>query len=260
MNQKMEEISFDERKKIQLKMLIEVDEFCRANNIRYSLAYGTLIGAIRHQGFIPWDDDVDIMMPYPDLMRFKELFVSNIQKLVDVDNDRNYKYAFPRLSDLGSYMMVDGKPVGHGVSIDLYPVLGLPSCQDDVVKFLKKAKKRLNMKKAISKLKSILTRRLGINLTSLFSNSMKNYRDYLYQFPYEKSKNYLTYGGGLHLRNVVDYDLFDCMTTVNFEGYKMQATAHYDKWLRHFYGDYMQLPPEDKRHPYHGEKFYKKKE
>lgn len=72
----MKEITLEERKQIQLRMLIEIDAFCRKHNIRYSLAYGTLIGAIRHKGFIPWDDDVDIMMPLPDMLRFKELFKS----------------------------------------------------------------------------------------------------------------------------------------------------------------------------------------
>ena len=63
-------ISIEERKVVQLEMLKEINSFCKANNIRYSLAFGTLLGAVRHKGFIPWDDDVDIMMPLPDMLRF----------------------------------------------------------------------------------------------------------------------------------------------------------------------------------------------
>ena len=65
-------LSLEEKRKIQLSMLDEVDAFCRKNSIRYSLACGTLLGAIRHKGFIPWDDDMDIVMPEPDFLRFYE--------------------------------------------------------------------------------------------------------------------------------------------------------------------------------------------
>ena len=72
----IKKISFEKQKEIQLEMLKEIDYFCKHNSIRYSLAFGTLLGAIRHKGYIPWDDDVDIMMPYPDLIKLKRLFSS----------------------------------------------------------------------------------------------------------------------------------------------------------------------------------------
>ena len=95
----MQEITFEERKKVHLEMLIEIEKFCRANNIRYTLAYGTLIGAIRHKGFIPWDDDVDIMMPLPDMLRFKEIFKSKTMCYCDVDTSDKYPYAFFFIAD-----------------------------------------------------------------------------------------------------------------------------------------------------------------
>ena len=74
MVKKKNAITLDERKQIQLEMLIEIDKFCREHNIKYMLAYGTLIGAVRHKGYIPWDDDVDISMPLEDILRFKNEF------------------------------------------------------------------------------------------------------------------------------------------------------------------------------------------
>ena len=66
----MKAISQEEIRSIQIAILNSVDAFCRKNNLKYSLAYGTLIGAVRHKGFIPWDDDIDIIMPRPDYDRF----------------------------------------------------------------------------------------------------------------------------------------------------------------------------------------------
>jgi LPS biosynthesis protein len=67
-------VTWEESRKIRLDVLVEVDDFCRKNNLRYFLAFGTLLGAIRHKGYIPWDDDTDIMMPRKDLEIFKRTF------------------------------------------------------------------------------------------------------------------------------------------------------------------------------------------
>ena len=78
---KMQRISADEIKKIELDLLDEFDAFCEKHNLKYTLDSGTLIGAIRHKGFIPWDDDIDVAMPYPDYLKFIELFNKENQNL-----------------------------------------------------------------------------------------------------------------------------------------------------------------------------------
>ena len=70
-------ITLEQRKQIQLEMLSEIDTFCRTHGIRYMIAFGTLLGAVRHKGYIPWDDDVDISMPIDDMLRFKNEFKSD---------------------------------------------------------------------------------------------------------------------------------------------------------------------------------------
>ena len=70
----MKELTIEEHKKLALDILIDVADFCEKNGIRYFLAYGTLIGAIRHKGYIPWDDDIDIMIPRPDYDKFLKLY------------------------------------------------------------------------------------------------------------------------------------------------------------------------------------------
>lgn len=88
------ELSLEERKKVQLEMLKEVDTFCRENNIKYALSCGTLIGAIRHKGFIPWDDDVDITMPFDDMVHFLKIFKSDKIEICDAFNTPGYFLPF----------------------------------------------------------------------------------------------------------------------------------------------------------------------
>lgn len=252
----MKEVTVDERKRIQLQMLMEIDEFCRKNNIRYTLAYGTLIGAIRHQGFIPWDDDVDIMMPLPDMLRFKESFKSNNMLYVDVDTDDMYQYAFSRIVHKGTYTKQGVMYSLGGVCIDLYPILGLPSSLDEVNDFLKQASNELTKRMRFIRLMNFIRRFLPIRTIPGFHKAMKRYRDFLFQFPYEGTRYYFTNGGELEMRNVYDFDLFQNIIDVPFEGHVFNAVSCYDHHLRHFYGDYMQLPPEDKRVPYHGDQYY----
>ena len=71
----MQELTLKELQQASLDILKDVHSFCEANQIQYSIAYGTLIGALRHKGFIPWDDDVDIVMPRPDFERFCKIYV-----------------------------------------------------------------------------------------------------------------------------------------------------------------------------------------
>jgi lipopolysaccharide cholinephosphotransferase len=66
----MEELNLEQRKKISLDLLLAFDSFCQTNGIKYSIAYGTLLGAVRHKGFIPWDDDIDVLLPRSDYERF----------------------------------------------------------------------------------------------------------------------------------------------------------------------------------------------
>ena len=100
---KKQELNVEDRKQLYLEMMDEVDVFCRNNNIKYSLTCGTLIGAIRHNGFIPWDDDFDIAMPLPDMLRFKKEFHSENLRYVDIDIDSSYLFSFSRIESLKTY-------------------------------------------------------------------------------------------------------------------------------------------------------------
>ena len=179
----MKEITLEERRQIQLHMLMEIDDFCRKHNIRYSLAYGTLIGAIRHKGFIPWDDDVDIMMPLPDMLKFKALFESETMCYCDVDVDSKYQYAFSRIANTETYNKDGLVSVTYGICIDLYPVLGLPNSIEGVKRFFKEANLELARRLRLIRLRRRLLRCFPIKSIFGFNKAMRRYRDFLFQYP-----------------------------------------------------------------------------
>ena len=102
----MREIKFEELKNLQLDILLSVHDFCMKNGIEYSLAAGTLIGAIRHKGYIPWDDDIDISMPRPDYDKFICTFnqPNNYYQVIAMSNDREYGFPFAKVHDTRTFV------------------------------------------------------------------------------------------------------------------------------------------------------------
>lgn len=126
----MRQISTDEMKKIELDILNDVAEFCDEHDLRYYLCGGTLLGAIRHKGFIPWDDDVDIIMPRPDYIKFNRLYNQrdSFYKVNSLLNDKNWYSTFAEVEDTRTIKIYNGFHMNskHGVSIDIFPTDGSP--------------------------------------------------------------------------------------------------------------------------------------
>lgn len=253
------EISLRERKQIQLGMLKEVDTFCQTNNIRYSLAFGTLLGAIRHKGYIPWDDDVDIMMPLPDMLRFKETFKSKELKYCDVDTESYYEYAFSRIVHMGTYDKKGLIYKQYGINIDLYPIISIPCVDKEKELFFQKAEKFQKRRLRLMEWRRRCVKYLPIKTIYGHEAAIRKYRDYMFNTPrYGSTGLYYIIGGPLHLKERMTYnqDLFKNLISVKFEGVEFQAISQYDYYMRLRYGDYMQLPPIEERHPYHGGHYY----
>ena len=249
-------ISLEERKRIQLEMLDGIDAFCRANNIRYSLAFGTLIGAIRHKGYIPWDDDVDLIMPLPDMLRFKKGFKSDKLMYCDIDTVPHYEFHFSRISYLPTYSKSGLLEKSYGVNIDLYPVVGMPDTEEEIQKFLNGIDPLYQKRLKLITWRRRLIKRLPFALVPGYETTIRQFHDkILNSFPYETAKNYL-HAGSVRRVNILDFDVFDGLIDVEFEGHTFQSMARYHDYLTHCFGNYMQFPPEDQRHPYHGGTFY----
>ena len=245
-------ISLEERKKIQLEMLDEIDAFCRANNIRYSLAFGTLIGAIRHKGYIPWDDDVDLIMPLPDMLRFKMSFKSDKLMYCDIDTVPHYEFHFSRICYLPTYSQPGMFEKSYGVSIDLYPVVGMPDTEEEIQKFLNDIDPLYKKRLRLITWRHRLIKFLPFAFVPGYHRTIRRFHDVvLNSYPYETAKNFL-HAGSVRRINILNFDVFKTFIDVDFEGHVYQSVGTYHDYLTHCFGDYMQLPPEDQRHPYHG--------
>lgn len=121
------EIKVEELKQIQLDILKFVDKFCKENNLKYFLAYGTLLGAVRHKGYIPWDDDIDIIMFREDYEKFVTTFKDVNYKVFATEVNSKYPYPFAKVGDTRTYYMEEIKDViDTGVNIDVFPLDYLP--------------------------------------------------------------------------------------------------------------------------------------
>lgn len=253
---KKRQLTQDEIRQIQLLILQEIDRFCRTNNITYSLAFGTALGAVRHHGFIPWDDDVDIIMPLSDMRRFKELFQSRTLRYHDIDTNPEHGYQFSRISYLPTYRKEGLIASTYGVNIDLYPVVGLPKTMKEVSDFFECMKKPLDRLHAMIKWRSRLVRILPITTIPGYTACIRKFRDtVLDAYPYEQSNLYY-HAGSMRMVNVLDFDVFEDLIDADFEGLKLQIPARYHDYLSHCFGDYMELPPVEDRHPSHGLIYY----
>lgn len=260
----MSEFSYLSHVEVQqelLNLLVELDLFFRTEGLRYSLCGGTLLGAVRHKGFIPWDDDIDIAMPRPDFERF--LVLANNGALPSERSLETIplnggpallaKYVNQTVAVKERYI----SNVSH-LWIDVLPVDGLPSNSREVVRIYRCARiyrrlirfcranendgKNLFTKFA-HKIGSPAARRLGIEQViakRIDSLSRK------YDFGSTGYAGIITwglYGAGERYPDKA----FDSLAEVDFEGRKFPAISCFDAYLSGIYGDYMQLPPEDKR-------------
>lgn len=252
-------ITLEERKLVQLEMLKEIDAFCRLNDIRYSLAFGTLLGAVRHKGFIPWDDDVDIMMPLPDMLRFKELFRSQTMKYYDLDNDKYFQYSFARIANTLTYKRTGLICKSYGICIDLYPVVALPSDEEALTLYFNEARKLEKITDWLNKWRSRAIRYLPVTNIPFFRSSVRKLTNHLrYSYKFDNAKRYYIIAGPIDLYHTMtyDFDMFSNTIEMEFEGIRFMAISEYDKFLSLRYGDYMTPPPEDQRRPYHNGDYY----
>lgn len=267
----MKELTLQELKGIELEILKMFDTFCREKNIRYFLGFGTLLGAIRYKKFIPWDDDVDVLVPREDYDKLLSLFRDNEKyHLYAFEKDRKYHFPFAKLCDMTTIKeetIYPNKGVKLGVEIDIFPL-------DAFDKNLKEAKKETNRifknmlwlgrTKARKPLANNLLKRIVWRIIMIFVNILGG--EYFVKKiikesnkPKQKGSSYL--GAKVWCiwgeRGIIPAEVFSDTVEVEFEGQMFPAPIGWDKYLTCLYGDYLPEPPKEKQKTHHAFKAYK---
>lgn len=131
-------LSLKEKQEIILDILKDVDKFCRAAGIRYTISDGTMLGAVRHGGFIPWDDDADVLMPRTDFDRFVAEYRSDRFNLLynTRGEEENFVYGYAKVADPGTYAVRNRKRTGYGMYIDIFPLDPLPEDKRERARYI----------------------------------------------------------------------------------------------------------------------------
>ena len=258
----------------ELDILKSVVEICEKENIRYYLLGGTFLGAVRHKGFIPWDDDIDIGMPRPDYDRFfdkgsKMLTEKYIYKNYWKGNERTI--CFSRVEDK-SIMIIDRsgiKEKNRFAWIDIFPLDGMPNSA-----FARKVHQiHLLYRKALMQYSQFSTivnqdlhnrplyEKILIFLGKLINTEkvldadkcLTKLNQVMRQYPYESAKYVVNFLGAYKFKEMFPKAVYDDVDTYDFEDIALPAPRNYDLVLSQLYGDYMELPPENRRNKHHTE-------
>lgn len=226
----------------EIKILDEIDRICKKHNIRYFLMWGTLIGAVRHKGFIPWDDDIDVSMIREDYKKFLKIAKSELGEEFFLqtgltDKGHHLYFAKVRLNNTAFCEKKERNQLKHrGIFVDIIPI----DRRKEKDSFIRKRKDVL----AERTRKYIHLKREGLKLGKLAIFNL------LPQSLVVKLRDWSMSGKGEYCKSftkVFNYSDFFPTVNLTFEGKEYPAPREYDKILTISYGDYMKLPPENEQ-------------
>ena len=254
-------------KNIELEMLKKFVEICERLNLRYYLIGGSLLGAIRHRGFIPWDDDIDVGMPRKDYEKFIKEAQNYLPEYYFVQNrktDPELLNNYTKIRDSRTTFIetrVKHRKINHGVFIDVFPIDFYPDTKIKQICFdLKKILQKYRLRGAFiipeeskhAAHAEFFARAFSLLLRIIYptTTSVLNAQDKLYKK--EKHSTLIAnLCGSWGKREILQASWMNETCDVEFEGMKLKAPKEYDKYLKQVYGNYMKLPPLEKRVGHH---------
>ncbi len=276
------QLSADEIKSTELNILLEFDRICTEHNLDYVLAYGTCLGALRHQGFIPWDDDIDVCMPRDSYEKLFEIFQQGVDTPYQLVTHRDGSsiYQFFKLIDPNteSYETFVGKKHPIGLWIDIFPLDRCNPDAADAFDAIKRKNERIGLKRSFTVTDTSVASTPAIKLVKKivcpFARALydvadlnRKLEDLALELPQATGADtnaaidegaYCDFlGGDMH---VMDASLLFPAARAMFEGHSLPVPARAKEYLTLAYGDWHALPPEDQRHLHFPEAYALEKE
>ena len=260
----MKRLDLKEIKEIELGILLHFKSFCEKNHIRYYLSNGTLLGAVKYRGFIPWDDDIDVFVPREDYDRLVRLYSdSETYKLFSLERCSKFRFPFAKLCDMTTRKEEEESDSGlpQGLDIDIFPLDCTCANREETEAVIVKNQNNIEhliwSKLRFTKSRSIIRsagKLLVMGLHRLYGAARICRR--MIRIAQTHGGAQPDYVGCLvwpiyGAREIIPAEAFSQTGTVEFENERFPAPAGYDTYLRSLYGDYEQDPPPEKQKTHH---------
>jgi len=246
----------DYKRKLQLRILDivkDVDKICRENDIDYYILYGSALGAIRHQGFIPWDDDFDIGMTFDNYVKFLEICEKKLDKnkyyVQTPEKEKNYYLSFSKIRDIRTTLIEEGNEnidIVRSVYIDVFPLVGIPNNK------IKERILKINRAFMLSANMNVINNKF---LRCIFDIILKIFgRRKILKYTTKRCFKYNTNDceywcsiadGDGYIQNKIKREIYGKPKYVKFEDIMLPVPENTDKYLKNIYGDYMKIPSEE---------------
>ena len=237
----------DYKRKLQLRILDivkDVDKICRENDIDYYILYGSALGAIRHQGFIPWDDDFDIGMTFDNYVKFLEICEKKLDKnkyyVQTPEKEKNYYLSFSKIRDIRTTLIEEGNEnidIVRSVYIDVFPLVGIPNNK------IKERILKINRAFMLSANMNVINNKF---LRCIFDIILKIFgRRKILKYTNDCEYWYSIADGDGYIQNKIKREIYGKPKYVKFEDIMLPVPENTDKYLKNIYGDYMKIPSEE---------------